>query len=299
MVVAQQRLAHHGRGRQVTHRAEHVAGGSGRVEHVVGVGHPVAVAVLAPLGPRAGQEPHRPDRPVERGVAIPLAAVGVADDRCAGHRPVEEGTHDPAARVALGVDPAAEGVSGLDPSDARDEPPGQVAGRLGRREESLRLPVCGEDGDRDPGCAVGDSRRTGQRLRRLRLDRRRVDGGRGRVDRRGHGRVRRGRSGRRPRHERPSRRTVVGDRRRADRRPGGSSIAAATWRAEVSDRAAYGTASAAGRTSAPRQPMRSTGRITARVVLVDGAPSGRREAWSTRSPADGTGSSAQQTPAFG
>jgi hypothetical protein len=35
--------------------------------------------------------------------------------------------------------------------------------------------------------------------------------------------------------------------------------------------------------------MRSTGRIAARVVLVDGATSGRREAWSTRSPADGTG----------
>src|SRR5690606_9964916 len=59
--------------------AEVAGGGERGVVELVGVAHTVAVAVGAEVGPGGGQELHRADGPVERGVAVEAAAVGVPD----------------------------------------------------------------------------------------------------------------------------------------------------------------------------------------------------------------------------
>ena len=136
--------------RQVADRTQQVPRRHRRVEDVVGVADAVAVAVLAPVHPRPRQELHRPDGPIAHGVAVPLAAVTVPDDRRPRHRPVEHGTHDPAPGVPLLVDAAAEDVPGLDPPDAGEKPPTEVTGRLARRQG--RPPPSGMRRGRSPGC---------------------------------------------------------------------------------------------------------------------------------------------------
>jgi len=211
VVVSQHGLSHRRGTRQVTGRAEEVARSGRGIEDVVRVGHAVAVPVLAPVPPRAGQELHRTDRPVPRRVAVPRAAVAVRDHGRARRRPVQRDADDPAAGVAVGVDASAVCVPGLDPPDTREEPPRQMAGGLARRQVGLRLAVRGEHGDGYAGRPVGHSGAARQGVRRVGLHGGRV-GLRARCAsvRAGTARVRRRRSGRRrPRHELPLRRAVV------------------------------------------------------------------------------------------
>ena len=211
MVVGQHGSGHRRRTRQVTGRAEEIARPGRGVEHVVRVGHAVAVAVLAPVPTRARQELHRTHRAVPRRVTVPRAAVAVRDHGRPRRRPVQCDADDPATRVAVGVDAPAVCVPGLDPPDPREEPPRQMAGGLARRQVGLRLAVRGEHADGYASRPVGHSRAPGQRVRGVGLYG-------GRVRRRagcasvgaGTTRVRRRRAGRRrPLHERPLRSAVV------------------------------------------------------------------------------------------
>jgi hypothetical protein len=211
VVVGQHGLGHRRRIRQVAGRAEEIAGAGRGVEDVVRVGHAVAVSVLAPVPPGAGQELHGANRPIPRCVAVPGAAVTIWDHGVTRRGSVQRDTHDPAAGVAVGVDASAVCVARLDPADAGQEPPWQMAGRLGRRQVGLRLPVRREHADGYAGRPVRHTDAPGQRVRRGRLHG-------GRVGRRtrcasvrpGTTGVCRRRPGRgRPRHELPLRSTVI------------------------------------------------------------------------------------------
>ena len=118
---------------EVAGRAQQVARARGRVEDVVGVGHPVAVAVLAPRPPRAGQELHRPDGAVEDGVAVPRPPSVSVMTAVPGTEPSSAMPTMRPRVVPFGVDPAAGGVARLDAPDAGQHPPGQVAGRASPR----------------------------------------------------------------------------------------------------------------------------------------------------------------------
>jgi hypothetical protein len=210
VVVRQHGSSDRRRIRQVAGRAQEVARAGRGVEDVVRVGHAVAVAVLAPIAPRAGQELHRADRAIPGRVAVPGAAVAVGYHRVTGGRPVQRDAHYAAAGVAVGVDPSAVCVARLDPPDPRQEPPRQMAGRLGRRQVGLRLAVGGQHADGYAGRPVGHSGTPGQRVGSIGLDGRRVDGRRAWSASIGAAWVRGRRPGRRrPRHELTLRSTVV------------------------------------------------------------------------------------------
>ena len=119
-------------GQVVLARAQVDRGGQGGVVHVLGVALVVAVGVDLDDLPGRGDELHRPDRAVEDGVVVELAAVGVVDGLgavLAVERDAEDaGLGDPV--LGQGV-AAVAAVVGLDPADGGDQLPGDVAGLVG------------------------------------------------------------------------------------------------------------------------------------------------------------------------
>ena len=158
VVVAVDRLAQPGRVGQVPAAAEaQVPGGAhGGVEQVVGVGHPVAVAVAAQRPPGRGDELHRPDRPVPGRVPVPAAAVAVGD---AGHPVAVQGRAGDsrahrAGRAEPGRGPSEQAVIGLDAADAGQDRPGEPAVRVEPGSPGRRLAV-GAEGERGDDRAAG------------------------------------------------------------------------------------------------------------------------------------------------
>jgi hypothetical protein len=148
VVVAKYGRVHVGLDRKVAvPAAEVVGGGQGGVVDVVGVLHAVAVAVAARPRPGGGDELHRADGSVIRGVAVVDTVVGVLD--CGEAVAVEDRAEDLRVRRAVRVDPTARCLAGLHLADGGEELPGQVAARLGPPEFGLRLLVGVEDGRGD------------------------------------------------------------------------------------------------------------------------------------------------------
>src|SRR5690606_40778121 len=106
----------------------------------------VTVAVRGPPLPRARDELHRADRPVDLAVAVVAATVGVLD-LAESTRAVQRHADDRfAGKTRVGEHGATElPVIGLHPADARQRRPGDPASRL-------RLP------SGDLGPAVGEPR---------------------------------------------------------------------------------------------------------------------------------------------
>ena len=93
LVVGEDRLPKSSRVGQVAAGGtkERAGGGSGVLD-VLGVGDAVTVTIPSPGPPRPGQELHRPDRAVPRGVGVQGSAVGVWDG--GDSRPVERRADD-------------------------------------------------------------------------------------------------------------------------------------------------------------------------------------------------------------
>jgi hypothetical protein len=146
VVVPQQRALQASLGGQVGGTDTQVASGrDSRVEHVVGVGYAVAGTVSAEDGPRPGDELHRPDGTIPEAVAVPPAAVVVADRReMAGT--VEHGTEDPGNGVTRRRHLSTASVSRLDLADPGQYLPTQAAGRVVDSEPFRRLLVRREHG---------------------------------------------------------------------------------------------------------------------------------------------------------
>jgi hypothetical protein len=160
MVVAEHRSGQCGRVAQVAAaRAQVVPGCERGVVDVVRAGHAVAVAIHRVARPAGRNELHRTDSAVPRGVAVQPPTVGVPDGRHAGAAG-QLRTQDRADRRAVGVDCAAAGVAGLDPTDRGQQRPGQPATRPGTGEGALGPQVGVQHGARD---AERSRRHAGQR----------------------------------------------------------------------------------------------------------------------------------------
>src|SRR5437763_1911320 len=111
--------------------AQVVRRGQGRVVDVVGVRGSVTVRVGAPDVPRRGEELQRTDGPVEGGVPVELAPVGVVDafDTTLA---IQRETPDRNAGTAGLVEPAAgeTAVVGFDRPDTGQQRPAQAALRM-------------------------------------------------------------------------------------------------------------------------------------------------------------------------
>ena len=125
------------------------------------VGPPVAVAVGGEQAPGAREELHRADGPVVGLVEVQRPAVGVADDRRPGQRPVQPGAEDHPPGRAGWVDPATGGLPRLDPADTGQEPPRQAAPGVAALQRVGRPAVGVEDqrgdaaGERGPAQQLG------------------------------------------------------------------------------------------------------------------------------------------------
>lgn len=151
VVVAEDRRVQVARDRQVrSARAQIATGGERRVEDVVRVGPPVAVAVRAPTGPGRRDELHRTDRAVVHRVPVVGAAVGVPDQ--GEGAAVQARSEDlPHGRTVRGH-PAASGLPGLHLADRGQQlPPQATAGRLAR-QPGLGPPIGQEHARRERGA---------------------------------------------------------------------------------------------------------------------------------------------------
>ncbi len=125
-------------------QAEVARGAHGGVEEVVRIGDAVAVAVPPQRLPGGRDELHRPDRTVPHRVAVEATAVGVVDGAgvgCAVEHRAEDGRGDIAGRAEAGLGAEVPAVVGLDPADAGQHAPRQLAARVEARGPGLRVAV--------------------------------------------------------------------------------------------------------------------------------------------------------------
>lgn len=156
MVVAQDcRLQAGRRGQVSVVRTQIVAGREGGIEDVVRVGLAVSIAVHTPDPPGAGDELHRPDRPVIDRITVVLAVIGVGDDRVAHDAAVEPRAEDATARRPVGVQPTGLGVTRLGVPYSRQQPPRQMAGRVLGAQDPLTVLVGLKDQQRNAHLALG------------------------------------------------------------------------------------------------------------------------------------------------
>jgi hypothetical protein len=126
------------RGAQVTRRGERC------VIDVERVGPPVLIAVRGPDRPCRRDELHRADSVVEPAITVQTAVVGVADER--GTRAVQRWAdhRDRGEPVTEQLRSGELTMIGLDPADAGQQRPLEIAGRICAIDLVGRPPICSE-----------------------------------------------------------------------------------------------------------------------------------------------------------